>query len=122
MIFFTAFLFQHLDKAMLMKLFPEILELLSIVQKTAKFVKETLWSLEFQKSETLEKPNLRLFYIFNSFFIFKYLPKTSCITNRHPVSLFHFMNIVPAQHWIFMSLIIVITVVTHNSANAEQTL
>lgn len=42
MIFFTAFLFRHLDKAMLMKLFPEILELLSIVQKTAKFVKETL--------------------------------------------------------------------------------
>lgn len=67
-------------------------------------------------------PGLRLFYIFNSLFIFKYLPKTSCITNKHPVSLVQFMNIVPAQHWIFVSLIIVMTVITHNSANAEQTL
>lgn len=67
-------------------------------------------------------PELRLFYIFNSLFIFKYLPKTSCITNKHPVSLVQFMNIVPAQHWILVSLIIVMTVITHNSANAEQTL
>lgn len=51
---------------------------------------------------------LRMFYIFNSLFIFKYLPKVCCVTNRNPVSFFHFMNIVSAQHWIFMSLIIVI--------------
>lgn len=46
--FFTILLFEHLDKAMLMKWFPEILELLGIVQKTTKLVKKTLWNLEFK--------------------------------------------------------------------------
>lgn len=38
--FYTVLLFQ--DLGMLMKCFPEILELLSTVQKTIKFVENTL--------------------------------------------------------------------------------